>query len=219
MSISFRLLSQHSSATRSSTLRDRHRDLDNPRFFRQSQQHAPKSHRRIHVSTKLSDRRQAMPRSQVQLMPHARLQCLQHFADLHASMNAREVIHIAGATGICKAIPTAVVCIDAEQVRTPPDLNCRHHLHQLLWPQTHTCRLQCLIGHSCAEQLLQRHALDATVHCLAAPYTTICVRLRKTALARQIASIATGRQMLLLPSTVRSSGSPPCMSDFGNLPS
>ena len=104
MSISFRLLSQHSSATRSSTLRDRHRDLDNPRFFRQSQQHAPKSHRRIHVSTKLSDRRQAMPRSQVQLMPHARLQCLQHFADLRASMNAREVIHIAGATGICKAI-------------------------------------------------------------------------------------------------------------------
>jgi hypothetical protein len=45
-------------------------------------------------------------------------------------MNALEVIHIVGATGICKAILTAVLqrssplsYTDAEQVGTPPDLN------------------------------------------------------------------------------------------------
>jgi hypothetical protein len=53
MSISLRLQSQHSSWLRAARLtRHRHRHLDNPKFFRQSQQHASTANRLTHISTR-----------------------------------------------------------------------------------------------------------------------------------------------------------------------
>ena len=150
-------------------------------------------------------------------------------------MNALEVIHIVGATGICKAILTAVLqrssplsCTDAEQVRTPPDLNLS------------------------ASSSPAAMAMDLLVP---APMPDICVRLWKNCprpashvvpwltdrlhrdrtalllpssvrssgsppirLRRQRLLLPSSRQRLPLPSSMRSSGSPPFVSDFGKLP-
>ena len=61
--------SQHSSWRRAARLtRDRHRHLDNPKFFRQSQQHASTAYCLTHVSTRTI----GSPASQCQVLGYSR---------------------------------------------------------------------------------------------------------------------------------------------------